>query len=1071
MESRFFNILTSGIVETDTAIEGAVLEYSDNAVVKLPGVADRLNDIETLMYANASEALSVSVVDLERYIKLLALESYNEISIKAMESKTDLPAEEMNVLAINSLTNSIGYSLRLIEDIKNPLADSMRDALEGYLYLMSKGAIFDMDSTMHSTTEALHVVLESFVESELAEIEYEENVVVGMESAIIQATTEVDVENHVDLIASMTEACESIYDSACENLIYLEGDRNTLFDTAMEVMLGRRQLQENNRVDDLKKRMNEIKSNGKKYISELRKTQMDLDIERSRNNNLRISKRLERKVDKGRYNVDDDITTIETKLKELNGLDHKNPENQRQIENLIRDIESTYNSAKSAADNSRSKETKIIEGARDRQLKKASKGSFGERALNRLGNALKSGADKAGKFIDRRHGEAYRKVDRDLREGKITEEEAKARYKKIEASEKRGKAFGETLVKKANSADQRITSKTDEMKAARDKIVADGGKLYRDKDLVEKDIREANKQATEKKTKKEKVPVDKTKIEEKKPKTTPKDTSDKEEIVTPKDKSLFVENWGALSPEQQKTIKKLRSHFTDAYNKLTKTNPSDSSYVDIKKMYDTRLDLLRRKLKEVSASGASGSTDAKSQEKSKSRRGRNKGTSELRESLSEADRKNYDNLLNRMTQFSEAVKKLEDKKDRTAAEETKLVELKDKLTDAHQKYNSFVKRHQAMQAAGESIANNLFENIDVLQYAINEGYSVYDMTEMTSEAFESFISGIEDQIYEDCYIVAMEAVKEQESRKERKAREAAEKKAAKKAKEDAIRKERTDAREKVIEYANTTIANLDDVRAKIGKEYAKYSKDIDNLSERAANGNLRGIRNARERRVVKKSYGGGKYDLASYGQLLKDLKNATKDIEDFVKSKEFIDGYDKTDKPTKDYKAAVKKINQIVGEVTDSGALLSKFKLNRTISKTEKKLGDVGKVLDSSSVVQHEREDKAAYREKMLEEAQKKDRKNNPDKYKLKETKSEYDSYLKRKAELDKKQADERAKKTSTVSPAEVSSAEEGMELPTCVESIEDFEVDVDCLLLDLRETLIDPEIFFGEQVSSNDMM
>lgn len=1053
MESRFFNILTEGLIENDVAIEGVTHDYADNAVVKLPGVADRLNNIETLMYANASEAVTASVTDLGRYIKLLALESYNDISIKALESAT-VSGDTIDHIN-HSLTNTIGYSLRLIEPIEGELADNLREALEGYLYLTSKGVTLEMEDTMRSITNALHVVLESALETELSEIEYENNEIVALESVITAVTEDLDDEYTVDLLHSMTEMCESAYDEACESLIRLEGEHETMFDTAMEVMLGRGHYQDKNkedaekvRVGDLKKRISGAKNNAKKYVSELRKLQLDLDIERSRNNNLKISNRLEKKVDKTRYSVNDDVDAINDKLAELNKIDPKDPGNNAKIEALVDDIENIYSRAKSAAEKSRDDESSIIQKERDRQVRKASKGSIAERALNRLNGALKRRADSTSEKIKHRTGEAYRQLDADLKSGKIDHDEYVRRAKQIEAREKRDEARIEKIHGRANARDKMISGYTDKKKAEREKIIADGGKLYRDKDLVEKDIKEANKQANSEKkvskTKKEKVEAE------------PKVKEPKEEkvaLVDPRDKSLFVDNWGSLTPDQQKEIKSLRSKYIKAYNNFKNANPSDSNYDELKNVYETRLSILRKK---ISGAGAPSGTETKpKREKSKKK----KGTSSLRESLSDADRVHYDNLLNNLTQLSTNKDELEKKKDRTPEEERKLQELLPKLTEAQNKYNSFVKRHQAMQAAGESIANNLFENIDVLQYAINEGYSVYDMTEMTSEAFESFIAGIEDQIYDDCYIVAMEAVAERESRKERKARKAAEKEAATKAREEAIRKERSEARDKVIAYAEERIEALKTLRKDIGKKWSVYSNDVKNLTERAEKGNLRGLRHARSRKIVQQSVGGGKFDFKKYTELLKELDDAEKELSQFIKSKDFYDQYDKTDKPKKDYKAAIRKINGIVG-------LIGRSKLNKLVDKaiqSEMEIDKLGKELDGNSVVQHERDDKASYRAKQIEEAEKKDRKDNPDKYKLKDTKSEHAEYLKRRAELEKKHKEEVAKRQSTVSPAEVSTAAESMELPAYVESIDDFESEVECALVDLRDTLIDPEVFFGE--------
>ena len=1053
MESRFFDILTDGVVDNSTAVEGVVKEYSDNAVVKLPGIADRLNDIETFMYANASEAISASLLDLERYIKLLALESYNDISIKAMESRSDYPAEILKTMTGNTLANSINYSLRLIENIHSELADNVRDALEGYLYLIAKGAKLDMQTTMNSITESLHVVLESVIEAQLSEIEYEENPVVGMEAAIIHATSDITDEDHVDLVASMTEMCESLYDAACENLIRLEGNENTLFDMAMEDMLTNKDYTDKNTIDDLKSKISSIKSKARTYKSELLKLQTDLDIERSRNNNLRVSNRLEKKKTKVRYNVDGDVKSIDEKLAKLNQLDPKNPDHQDEIRSLVDEIESTYTTAKSNAETSRSKETDIVEGARNRQLKKASRQTFGENVRDAANWAMKKYSDVKGNVIDRSIERARQKVDQDLKAGKITKEEAEVKYKQIEEKEKRGVKSKEKTSQFADKHTKLNNARKAELKAGRDKIIADGGKLYRDKDLVEKDIEEANKQDRKKS---KSTPKKETQAGTQNPPANKAAKAEKKvELVDPKDKSLFAENWGSLSASQKKTITTLRRNYITAYNEFKKANPSDSAYGNIKNTYETSLNLLRRKLEEVS-NKRDENTAAPEKTQTKKQTKRNKGKSDFVESLSGPDRQNYNNLLNNMTQLSNNKKALEDKKDRTPEEDKKLAEVREKLDQARTKYNSFVKRHQEMTEAVASVTRSLYENIDVLQYAINEGYSIYDMRNMTTEAFESFISDIEDQVYEDCYCVAMEAVKERESRKEKKAREAAEKEAARKAKEEAIRKERSDARDKVIAYANEKIEALKTLRTDIGRKWSLYSNDVKNLTERADAGNLRGLRYARSRNIVKNSVGGGKYDFKKYSALIKELDDVEKELKTFIESKEFYDQYDKTDKPEKDYKAAVKKINNIVDE------------LIKKATKKETEIESVGKNLDKNSVVQHERDDKAAYSAKQKEEAQKKDKKDNPDKYKLKETKSEHEQHAKDRDALIKKQEKERAKKFGTTSPAEVSPAGESMELPVCVNSIEDFEAEVECSLLDLRETLIDPEIFFNEPLNGD---
>ena len=125
---------------------------------------------------------------------------------------------------------------------------------------------------------------------------------------------------------------------------------------------------------------------------------------------------------------------------------------------------------------------------------------------------------------------------------------------------------------------------------------------------------------------------------------------------------------------------------------------------------------------------------------------------------------------------------------------------------------------------------------------------------------------------------------------------------------------------------------------------------------------------------------------------------------------------------------AIKKINSIVGELLDTSKTDAEKAIDDVAGKAKETIDKVGKNIDKSSVVQHERDDKAAYTKHKKEDAEKKDRKENPDKYKLKETRTEFQKYLQDRNELEKKQAREKNASTSTISPAAV----ESMELPLC---------------------------------------
>ena len=83
-------------------------EFKNESVALLPGIADKLSNIETLYYAGATEALGVSLEDLESHLKLLALESYNEIA-QSVESDP--------VSRSNTFFNSVVCGLKLIENI------------------------------------------------------------------------------------------------------------------------------------------------------------------------------------------------------------------------------------------------------------------------------------------------------------------------------------------------------------------------------------------------------------------------------------------------------------------------------------------------------------------------------------------------------------------------------------------------------------------------------------------------------------------------------------------------------------------------------------------------------------------------------------------------------------------------------------------------------------------------------------------------------------------------------------------------------------------------------------------
>ena len=1062
MKSRFFYVTHRGTDLSATlaeegvvsAVSSDVIETGNEHVAMLPRVAEKLNDIETLYYAGASEALSAALDDLERYIKLLAVGSYKDITLNAMESAS---LSEVNA-AYSTIVN---YSLRLIENIHTDEADEVRGCLEGYLE-MFESCTFEPGHIQKAFTNieaVLESVLNGALEKAYAEsgFDIDENAeVVGMESVIKQAMSEIGSEEEFEALPTiLNDMIEDLYINACEQLIVTEGSKHTAFDRAMEAPLDSSYFQDRNKADKEKEEIANAKTEAKnaksaaeKYLKELRSLSRDIDIGRSRNNNSVLSSRNNKKLEKIRAgkHLDGAIDQMEEFIERAKSLDPKDPNERSEIFSLSGKIDALYNNASKMGKDALDEENEFVENARRKQVEKAKTEGIKEKALNKISKSALGLKNKLAKARDDKYKKDMHDIEDAYRAGKISKEERDAKLAAREKKfvDKKKDNFIDRSIDKARGS---IKTATDKMKADRDEIVKNDGVYHRDKDLVEKDIQEAFKEKPEKK-----APVKKTVKEKpaKDSKPANDDEKDSEKSTTFEDPNTAsrAKNFKAFTPAAKRQLQEFKNDYKKLYDDFQNLKETDPNYETMKSKTKAALDKLKSTVNGLDAAfEKKASSDVESSKKTddgKPAKEPKKGTVKITDKMSPEDKKEYNALRRDMTESSQAVREYEELcqlKNQTPSPQ-RLNSLKKKNKECIDKFNAFKAKFEG--EATEAVAGLLYEDINLVQYAIESGFSIYDMATMDDDAFESFMSDIADIAYDDCVLVATAAIEGRETREEKKARKEAkrqEAEAKKREKEEKIKEERSNARQKVINYANNKIKQIDKLQKTIGAKWHTYSNDVKNLADRGTDGKLRGLKNLRERRIVRQSVGGAKFDFNKYNQLLADLKATKKSLNDFISSKRFYDEYDSTNTPEEDYKEAVREINKMVN------------KLIKNATESETQIEKLGKVLDNNKTVLHERDDKEAWRKKQAEDATKKDKKNNPDKYLLRESDKVHKDYVTQKAELEAKQASEKA---TIVGPGK-----EAMELPEVVDSIEDFDYSIDCMLFDLRDTLVDPEIFF----------
>lgn len=1026
-------------------------EFKNESVALLPGIADKLSNIETLYYAGATEALGVSLEDLESHLKLLALESYNKIA-QSVESDS--------VSRSNTFFNSVVCGLKLIENIDSPAADELREALEGYHDLISEGyEAENCTEVMQDILGSLRVVLENAYESKMSNAFHSVSAIeeIGLESVIAQATSEVADDAKFETFADvMNELIEEHYTLACEQILDEEGTSYTSFDDAMEAVISRSEIRNTQVTDEFDTMKKEAIEKASEFLSKLTSKKSDVDISQSRNNNADVSKLRTMRIDKirDRNNINAIIQEIKDLKDQLTKLDSESPADRSKIRSKSRLIVSKYAKALQKVDRGSAKEKQILEKGQEKNVQKAGKETLKEKALRKIAGLTSIGSGKIADHLENKKKRDLLKLEAEYDKGKMSKEQYDAKRELVELKYSPERS-------RIKSATDRITSASgnsaDGIKQRREKIVKDGGKYVRDRKLHEEEIHDAQRRREEldkviysdepigASTSKSTKSSDSTK-------TTTKATAKKEELKKPSDFS-HIENWRELTAEQRKQFLKTRKTYRDLYDKIKEMEPGDPDFADTQNKAKSAL----KELKDLAKPSKNGSnnqnpsttqrndnatgTAQKSSGKGKGR----KGKAVIEERMSVEEKKKYKDLLNQMTMASQALKDYEDecKEKGVKPNEKKLNSHKGMLEKKQKAFNDFKDKFE--ETATEALANFLYEDVNLLQYALNEGFSIYDLAKIDEEALESFFADISDIVYDDCMVIATEAVKEKETRSEKKVS----KEEKQKQRELNLREERKAARDQVIKYAEGKMAAIDKLQKSIGAKWHAYSNDVKNLTERAANDKLSRIRNIRERNIVKQSVGGGKYDFAKYGKLLEELKSTRKELQDFISSKKFFDEYDKTDNPKKDYQKAIKEINDMVKR------LLAKA------IKSDTKLAKMGQVLDKSSVVQHERDDKEAWRKKQAEDALKRDKKENPDKYRLLDANKAHDKYVKDRAEMEARQANER----QTI----VAKGTESMDLPDSVDSIDEFGYSVECMLFDLRDNLVEPEDFFESGICSAD--